>query len=78
MVGRQYTPQQRAFMAAQYNRRSGTRDFVPLIVRDFLIRFPGAMPPSKQTILRQAKKLDLHATLHLLRSKIRPLEKILG
>ena len=44
MVGQQYTAKQRAFMAAQYYKRSGTRDFMPLIIQDFLVKFPGAIP----------------------------------
>ena len=54
----QYTAKMRTFMAVEYNKRAGTRDFVDGIIQDFVARYPGRAPPSQRTILCQAKKLD--------------------
>ena len=66
----QYTAKMRTFMAVEYNKRAGTRDFVDGIIQDFVARYPGRAPPSQRTILRQAKKLDTFSTLHNLNSKV--------
>ena len=70
MVGQQYTPQQRTFMAIEYYKKVGTRDFMEEIITDFIAQFPGAIPPSRKTILRQARHLDSFATLHNRNSKV--------
>ena len=70
MVGQQYTPQQRTFMAIEYYKNFGTRDFMDDIIADFVARYPGAIPPSRKTIWRQAKHLDHFSTLHNLNSKV--------
>ena len=57
-------------MAIEYEKKRGHSDFVPEIVADFLARWPGAVPPSKKTIKRQAEKLEHFNTLHNLNSKV--------
>ena len=70
MVGPQYNSEQRTFMAVEYARKRGTRDFMDEIIADFQVRYPAAIPPSRFTILRQWNKLDRFHTLHNLNSKV--------
>ena len=70
MVGQQYTPQQRTFMAIEYYKNFGTRDFMDDIIADFVAQYPGAIPPSRTTIWRQAKHLDRSSTLHNLNLRV--------
>ena len=40
MVGPHYTPPQRTFMAVEYEKKRGHRDFLPEIIADFMARWP--------------------------------------
>lgn len=70
MVGPHYDSEQRTFMAVEYCKKRGTRDFMEEIIADFQVRYPAAIPPSCKTIWRQWYKLDHFHTLHNLNSKV--------
>ena len=70
MVGPHYSSEQRKFMAIEYAKNQGRRDFMDLIIADFQVRYPGVPPPSRFTIYRQFQKLDLYHILHYLNSKV--------
>ena len=72
MVGEQYSPEQRTFMATEYARLRGHRDFMGTIIQIFQQRFPGAPVPRRETIIRQYVKLSRSSTLHNLNSKASP------
>ena len=40
MVGPQYSAQQRTFMAVEYLKRAGGRDFIDEIIADFVAQYP--------------------------------------
>ena len=42
MVGPQYEPDERTFMAVEYFKRCGKRDFMGGIINDFRARYPNA------------------------------------
>ena len=70
MVGPHYTTAQRTFMAVEYAKNQGTRNFMEDLIGEFQVRFPGAIPPSRNTVYRQFKKLEHFHTLHNLNSKV--------
>ena len=70
MVGPHYSSEQRKFMAIEYAKNQGRRDFMDLIIADFQVRYPGVPPHSRFTIYRQFQKLDLYHILHYLNSKV--------
>ena len=70
MVGPQYEPDERTFMAVEYFKRCGKRDFMGGIINDLRARYPNAVPPSRVTIWRQADHLEKSGTLHNLNSKV--------
>ena len=57
-------------MAIEYHKEVGTRDFMEEIIADFVAEYPGAIPPSRNTIWRQARHLDRFSTLHNLNAKV--------
>ena len=70
MVGPHYDTAQRTFMAVEYAKNQGTRNFMEDLIAEFQRRFPGAIPPSRFTVYRQYKKLDQFHTLHNLNPKV--------
>ena len=70
MVCPRYSSEQRMFMAVEYAKNQGTRDFMDLIIADFQVRYPGVLPPTRLTIYRQFQKLEHFHTLHDLNSKV--------
>ena len=63
---------QRNFLAFEYHRRKGHRDFAPELVQDFLVKFPGARRPGKNKINDIWRKQMLHGTVNNLNSKSSP------
>ena len=72
MVGEQYSPEQRTWLAMEYTRHQGTRGFVEGIIQRFQQRFPGAPVPNQSTLYRQYRKINQFSTLHNLNSKASP------
>ena len=70
MVGPHYTTEQRTFMAVEYDRNQGTRNFMKDLIGEFQVRYPGAIPPSRMTVYRQFMKLEHFYTLHNINSKV--------
>ena len=63
---------QRNFLAFEYHRRKGHRDFAPDLVQDFLAKFPGARRPGKNQIRVIWRKQMLHGSVNNLNSKSSP------
>ena len=47
MVGPHYSSEQRKFMAIEYAKNQGRRDFMDLIIANFQVRYPGIYTPGK-------------------------------
>ena len=47
---RQFSVEQRNFLALEYHKRKGTRDFKDLIINDFTAKFPDSKVPSKNNM----------------------------
>ena len=70
MNGQQYTPAQRNFMSMKYQELRGQRGFMQEIIREFIIKFPGAPLPTRLTINKPNKKQNTHYTVHNLNSRV--------
>ena len=55
----QFDQPQRSYLAMEFHRRRGTRDFMPELLADFTARFPGARVPSSEAIRKMHKKFFL-------------------
>ena len=60
----------KTFMAVEYARNQGTRNFMEDLIGEFQVRYPGAIPPSRMTVYRQFMKLEHFYTLHNINSKV--------
>ena len=69
MVGVQYTPEQRNFLAMAFERYRSGRDSMPQIVEEFQQKFPGVAAPHRNTIRNVHKKQMSYFTTHNLNSK---------
>ena len=68
----QYSREQRNFLALEFYRRRGTRNFFPGLLTDFQNRYPGARQPAESTVRRLcAKQLSL-GTVNNCNSKSSP------
>ena len=76
MVGQQYTPEQRNFMAMAYERyhlqgRGTGHAWINTIIQEFIQTFPNSLQiPTKMIILRQNRKQNQFYTVHNLNSKV--------
>ena len=59
----QYTKDQRNYLVLEYHKRRGTKGFKPQLVLDFLVRFPRARAPGKNTIKRLWEKQTEKGTI---------------
>ena len=46
----QFDQPQRSFLAMEFHKRRGTKNFVPGLLADFAVQFPGARVPSRRAI----------------------------
>ena len=61
----QFTKDQRNFLALEFHKRRGTRDFKAGLIRDFQTKFPTARTPSTNTLKRiWQKQVDLGTVLN--------------
>ena len=64
--------EQRNFLAFEYHKRKGKRNFKPQLIADFRIRFPGARRPSKNYLTLIWKKQMAKGTINNCNSKSSP------
>ena len=69
---RQFTVDQRNFLALEYHKRKGTRDFKQTIINEFTNKFPGAKIPSKNTMKNIWEKQMKNGTVTNCCSKVSP------
>ena len=69
---KQFTNEQRVFLALEYHRLKGTQDFITTIKDGFAQKFPGVKIPDATTIRRVYKKFDRHGTVLNLNSAASP------
>ena len=72
MVRPQYTTEQRNFLMLQYNKRCGTKNFLPGIIADFMTNWPNSRRPDKKLLKRIYDKQIANGTVHNLNSKTSP------
>ena len=65
-------PPQQSFLAMEFHKRRGTRDFVPGLLADFALRFPGARVPSRRAISDMHKKFFALGTINNVNSASSP------
>ena len=53
----QFSQPQRSFLAMEFHRRRGTRDFIPGLLADFAAQFPGERVPSAK-ISNEVAQID--------------------
>ena len=68
----QFSQPQRSFLAMEFHRRRGTRDFMPGLLADFAAQFPGARVPSERAIRDLHKKFFALGTINNVNSKSSP------
>ena len=68
----QFSQPQRSFLAMEFHRRRGTRDFMPGLLADFAAQFPGARVPSEMAIRNLHKKFFALGTINNVNSKSSP------
>ena len=68
----QFSQPQRSFLAMEFHRRRGTRDFMPGLLADFAAQFPGVRVPSEMAIRNLHKKFFALGTINNVNSKSSP------
>ena len=68
----QFDQPQRVFLALEFHKRRGTRDFLPELLADFAAQFPGARVPSLNAIRDMHKKFLLLGTINNVNSTSSP------
>ena len=68
----QFTMQQRNFLAFEYHRLKGTRDFKNRILAEFLVKFPGTRQPGTHQMRRIWRKQMSKGTVNNCNSKSSP------
>ena len=68
----QFDQPQRSFLAMEFHKRRGTKNFVPELLADFAVQFPGARVPSRQAISDMHKKFVTLGTINNVNSKSSP------
>ena len=68
----QFDQPQRVFLALEFHKRRGTRDFLPELLADFSAQFPGARVPSLNAIRKIHEKFILLGTINNVNSKNSP------
>ena len=68
----QYNKDQRNFLALEFYRRRGTKNFFPGLLADFQNKFPGARQPAESTVRRLCSKQLSLGTINNCNSKASP------
>ena len=68
----QFDQPQRTYLALEYYKHRGTRNFMPQLLADFAAQFPGARVPSLNTIREIHNKFVRLGTINNVNSKNSP------
>ena len=68
----QFDQPQRTYLALEFHKRRGTRDFLPQLLADFAAQFPGARVPSLNAIRKMHDKFNRLGTINNVNSKTSP------
>ena len=68
----QFTKDQRNFLALEYHKRKDVRGFIPGLIADFIRKFPGTRPPSKNVPRKIWEKQMNKGTVNNCNSKASP------
>ena len=68
----QFDQPQRSFLAMEFHKRRGTKNFVPGLLADFAVQFPGARVPSRRAISDMHKKFFALGTINNVNSASSP------
>ena len=68
----QFTKDQRNFLALEYHKRKDARGFIPGLIADFIRKFPGTRPPSKNVPRKIWEKQMNKGTVNNCNSKASP------
>ena len=68
----QFDQPQRTYLALEFHKRRGTKNFLPQLLADFAAQFPGARVPSLNAIRKMHDKFNRLGTINNVNSKTSP------